>query len=687
MGVRVAVDIGGTFTDVALDQGDGRVHGAKVLTTHTAPEDGALAAVATVLAERGLSPGDVGLVLHGTTLATNALIQRTGALTALVTTEGFRDTLAIGYEDRYDQYDLAIEKTPPLVPRELRLTVPERVAVDGAVLVPLDEASVLALVPTLRAASVASVAVMFLHSYAFPAHEARVGRLLAEAMPEVAVSLSSEVSPETREYERATTTVVNAYVQPLMAGYLERLERGLAASGITAPLLLMTSGGGLTTVDAARRHPVRLIESGPAGGAILAAEVARACGEPAVLGFDMGGTTAKICLIDDGAPATGRVFEVDRRARFRKGSGLPIRIPVIEMIEIGAGGGSIARVDGLGSIAVGPQSAGSEPGPVAYGRGGTAPTVTDADLVLGRLDADDFAGGWLTLDAGAAREALQQLGAPVSLDITTTAVAVSEVVDETMANAARVHAAEHGADVAARTLVAFGGAAPVHAARLAGKLGIERIIVPAHAGVGSAVGFLAAPVAFEVVRSLPRRLDALDAAEVDALYAELDALARPIVTGAAFGAPLSVSRTATCRYVGQGHEVAVAVPEPLTADALRAAFEGVYATQFARTIGGAAVEALAWSLALSAPAPSLATTPPGACEGAGRRPRSLYLPQTDGIAEARVVDRATLGVGARVPGPALVVEAATTTVVTDGFCVEALANGHLLLTRDLDASP
>ncbi|MAU98257.1 MAG: methylhydantoinase [Fulvimarina sp.] len=684
---RLAIDIGGTFTDVALDTGAGTIGATKVLTTHKAPEEGVIDGVLRLLGSHGLGPADIGLVLHGTTLATNAIIERKGAKTALVATQGFRDVLEIGYEDRYDQYDLGIEKPRALVPRDLRFTVPERITFDGEVLKPLDEAAVEALVPAIAAAGVEGLAIAFIHAYARGDHEARARDILARALPDVSISISSEVSPEAREYERTVTTAVNAYVQPLMAGYLGRLEQRLQAEGFAAPVLLMTSGGGLTTLQTARRFPVRLVESGPAGGAILAAEVAKACGEARVLSFDMGGTTAKICLIDDGTPQTARVFEVDRQSRFAKGSGLPLRIPVIEMIEIGAGGGSIARLDALGRITVGPDSAGSEPGPVAYGRGGTEPTVTDADLTLGRLDPDGFAGGTMQLDAAAAKDAIDRaIGAPLKLEAETAAFGISEIVDENMANAARVHAVENGVDVASRTLVAFGGAAPLHAGRLAAKLGIDRVIIPANAGVGSAIGFLHAPIAFEVVRGLYVRLADLDPASIETLFAEMNAAARPIVSAAAGGSELTEARLAYLRYVGQGHEVPVALPTgPLDQEDLRGRFEAAYRALFGRIIPEAPVEALSWSLAVSTPArPAVArpgTAAPAAGAGEAGTLRRLFVPEAARFDKVPVHARSALGPATRLAGPLVITEAATTTVVPDGFDVTVHEEGHLVLTR------
>src|SRR3984893_9274978 len=494
--VRLGVDIGGTFTDVALEGGDRR-YTAKGLTTPRAPEDGVLAIVRSVIAEAGIAPGDVRLIIHGTTLATNALIERKGAKTALHTTEGFRDVVDTRHENRFEQYDLNIDLPPPLVPRRLRLPVRERIDAQGAVLVPLDDDSVAHAVDTLAAQQVEAVAVGLLHSFTNPEHERRVGAAIARRLPDVPVTLSSDVSPEMREYERFSTACANAYLQPLMGNYIGKLERELTRAGFRCPMLLMTSGGGITAAETAIRFPVRLVESGPAGGAIFAACIARQHGLDQVVSFDMGGTTAKICFIDKAQPQTARLFEVARIYRFAKGSGLPLRISGIAMGEIGAGGGSIASVDTLGRIAVGPDSAGSEPGPVCYARGGKEPTVTDADLVLGRIDPATFSGGKLPLDRASAAAALTRtLGERLQLSAELAALGISEMVDENMANAARVHAIESGKDARARTLIAFGGAAPLHAARVAPNLGSGPILIPANAGVGSAVGFLRAPVAY-----------------------------------------------------------------------------------------------------------------------------------------------------------------------------------------------
>ncbi len=684
--IRLASDIGGTFTDVVLAIGDARI-ATKVLTTPAAPEQAVMAGSEEVLAKAGLGFVEVDVVVHGTTLATNAVIERKGARTALIATDGFRDVIEIADESRYDQYDVFIEKTAPLVPRSLRFTVGERVDVTGKVWRPLDEAAVADVARQLAALKVEAVAVAFLHAYVNPAHEQRAREIIAAEAPQLRVTLSSEVCPEMREYERTSTAVANAYVQPLMAGYLERLKAEHARRGYARPIHLMTSGGSLASLETAARFPIRLVESGPAGGAILAAHLAAERGLSKVLSFDMGGTTAKICLIHDAAPHKARSFEVDRRSRFMKGSGLPVRIPVIEMVEIGAGGGSIARVDALKRIQVGPHSAASAPGPAAYGRGGTKPTVTDADLALGRIDAKRFAGGAITLDPALAERALlAEVGRPLGLDAAGAARGVSEIVDENMANAARVHAVERGADAAAHTMVAFGGAAPLHAARLAEKLGVSRIIVPADAGVGSAIGFLLAPAAYELVQSRFMRLDRFDAGAASAMLASMSAEALALARAAAGGGAVTHTRTAFMRYAGQGHEIAVPLPpralKAADAKALRAAFEAGYRKLFNRHIPGAVIEIMSWAVAAStktaAPARLKRPRPRPAPKASGSR--IITDPVSGKTMKAAVHDRAGLAPGMVIAGPAVIVEAGTSTLVTAGFDAEIDAGQALVLT-------
>jgi N-methylhydantoinase A len=685
---RLGVDIGGTFTDVALER-RGQRFSAKILTTPHAPERGVLAAIRAVLREAALTPAELALIIHGTTLATNAIIERKGAKTALVTTEGFRDTIEIRHENRFEQYDVNIDLPPPLVPRRLRCVVPERIDARGRVVVPLDEAAVTQLAERLAADGVDSVAIGFLHSYVNPSHEQRTRELLLERLSGVAMTLSSEVSPEMREYERLSTACANAYVQPMIGRYLVNLEALLHAEGFACPLFLMTSGGGLTTVETAIRFPVRLVESGPAGGAIFAVHIARQCALDKVLSYDMGGTTAKICLIDDLKPQTSRAFEVARVYRFKKGSGLPLRIPVIEMVEIGAGGGSIARVDHLKRITVGPDSAGADPGPACYGNGGALPSVTDADLLLGRIDPTGFSGGRMALDHDAAAGAMQrEVADKLDLALELAALGVSEIVDENMANAARVHAIESGKDARGRTLVAFGGAAPLHAARLADKLGLDRVLVPSNAGVGSAVGFLRAPISYEIVRSQLQRLDAFDAETANALLATMREEAEAIVRRGEPRAKLTETRSALMRYRGQGHEIAVPLAGKIyrkeDAGELTAAFEAAYRRLYSRIIPGIEVELLSWVVLMSGPAPVAEDAPPAlpaAIAATPVRHRPVLDPEIAEFVEVAIYERAALLPGATLHGPAVIVEDETSTVVGRNFDAQINAFGYIELAR------
>lgn len=684
---RLAVDIGGTFTDIVLEVGRDR-RTRKVLTTPARPEQAVLAGMHLILADASAHIRDIDVFIHGTTLATNAIIERRGAKTALIATEGFRDVLDIGTESRYDQYDLSIDKPKPLVPRSLRFTIPERIDAHGDVRLPLDEAAVRALAPKLRAQNVESVAFAFLHAYANPAHERRAASILHAEMPNVWVTLSSAVCPEIREYERTSTAVANAYVQPLIDGYLGRMAEALQVEQFRGAIYLVTSGGGVTSIETARRFPVRLLESGPAGGAIYASQVAAGLGENKVLSFDMGGTTAKICLIEKYQPETSRLFEVDRAARFLKGSGLPVRIPVIEMVEIGAGGGSIARIDALKRITVGPESASSEPGPACYGRGGERPTVTDADVALGKIDPDAFAGGTIKLNLELSRQALlRDIGEPLGLSAEPAAYAVHEIVCENMASAARVHAVERGADVGQYTLIAFGGAAPLHAARVAERIGVSRVIVPSNAGVGSAVGFLAAPIAYELVRSRHVRLDQFDTVAVSDLLDEIASEARALVESGAAGAPVRERRNAFMRYVGQGHEITVELPNRRLTEAdingLREAFEKDYAALFERPIPGAAIEVLSWSVLATTeprnPARVAEVTRKPAGEAAGSR--KFFDGRVGHVVEIPLYHRNQMLPGATITGPAVIAEDETSTFVSASFEAYIDGAGSIVMER------
>ena len=682
MSTRLAIDIGGTFTDVVLQRGTERFT-TKVLTTDVDPTDGALTGVGTVLDQSNTKPSSIELVVHGTTLATNALIQRCGAKTALLTTAGHRDVIEMAFENRFDQYDLNIDRAPPLVSRSLRIPIAERINAAGEVLTPLDLTTVDAALDVVERARIESVAIGFLHSYANSKHEELVAARLSERFQDVAVTLSSSVCPEIREYERFSTACANAYVLPMMARYLIQLEKRLIGLGIKCPMLMMTSGGGLTTFETAARFPIRLVESGAAGGAILASQIAAEVGLDEVISFDMGGTTAKICLIDAAKPQFSRAFEVDRRYRFKKGSGLPVRIPVIEMVEIGAGGGSIASVDNLNRVRVGPKSAGSEPGPACYGMGGQQATVTDADVVMGRMDEDRFASGQIHLDVDAAAVAVKKsVGDALDFDLHRAAFAISEVVDENMATAARGHASEWGKALVGRTLIAFGGAAPLHAARLALKLGIDRVLVPPAASVGSAIGFLIAPISYEVVRSRYMRLSAFDEKLIDAVMAEMREEATTVVSSAAQGRRVTEIARAYMRYIGQGYEISVEFDPNFTKNQLIEAFEGSYAELYGRIIPGLDVEVLSWTLNLTTAQEQAVPVDETLPRSSNDKDYPTRLIMDDGnLVPTQQVFRDQLPKHERLEGPMLIIEDQTTTVVPSRFAVHVNARDDLVMEK------
>ncbi len=672
---RLGVDIGGTFTDVVLEVGS-RQYSTKVLTTYAAPEDAIIEGLYRVCADAGLQPSAVGQIIHGTTLATNALIEKRGARTAFITTRGFRDVIEMRTESRFEQYDLDLVLPPPLLPRNQRYVLDERMDASGTVLVPLSRTGIERLADELLAANYESIAVGLLHAYVNDAHERLIAEVLAARMPGAMVSLSSEVSPQMREYERFNTTIANAYIKPLMKSYLGRLKSRLAAEGATCPVFMMHSGGGIMSLENAAEFPVRLVESGPAGGAIFAADIAARHNLNKVLSFDMGGTTAKICLIKNGAPKTARVFEVARTYRFKKGSGMPISIPVIDMVEIGAGGGSLAHVDALGQIRVGPESAGSEPGPACYGRDGKRPAVTDADLVLGKLDADNFAGGAIQLHMQSARAALKtELGAKLGMDETEAAWGLAEVVDENMANAARVHAVENGEDLSDYTMIAFGGAAPLHASRLCDKLGITRCLVPKGAGVGSAIGFLRAPFSFEENRSVFMRLTDFDANSARSLFQDMEKEATRFVRQCDESADIRADHKVYMRYAGQGWEIPVELSKQQVAapdaETYLELFRQAYENLFGRTVEGMDVEITVWSVnAYTEVKPAERVQAPEAfVEVSGQHSRDLFDPGLGRTVPASIVDRATLDTGDQIQGPCVVMEDETAIVVHDNRVV------------------
>jgi N-methylhydantoinase A len=667
--VRLGVDIGGTFTDVVLEK-DGAAFSTKVLTTYSAPENAIIDGMHQVCAKAGVTPSQIDQIIHGTTLATNALIERRGAKTALITTEGFRDVIEMRTESRFEQYDLNLNLPDPLLPRQTRFTVAGRVDANGQVLVDMDRAEVESVVDKIAEAGFESVAVGLIHSYLNPAHEELVRDVLAEKLPDVAVSISSEVSPQMREYERFNTVVANAYIKPLMASYLGRLEDRLKAEGVSCRIFLMHSGGGIISIQNAADFPVRLVESGPAGGAVFAAHIAARYGLDKVLSFDMGGTTAKICLIKNQTPKTSRVFEVARTYRFKKGSGMPISIPVIDMVEIGAGGGSLAQVDALQQIRVGPESAGSEPGPACYGRDGTRPAVTDADLVLGKLDPDNFAGGSIKLHPDASKSALAtHIGDTLDMDAVEAAFGVTEVVDENMANAARVHAVESGEDLSEYTMIAFGGAAPLHAGRLAEKLGIERLLVPPGAGVGSAIGFLRAPFSFEANRSVYMKLSDFDGDRIKSLLSDLKAEATGFVRTCDEVSPILSEFKVYMRYTGQGWEIPIELTEDQAMNPDAATFEARfiedYTKLFGRPVAGMDIEITVWSVNATTPPEQVARMDEtsGKASATSVSGRQLFDAASAKFLNADVVNRSDMSTGERAVGPVAVVEDETTIIV------------------------
>jgi N-methylhydantoinase A len=629
--------------------------------------------VRELLSAAAIPPGAVDHVVHGTTLLANALIERKGARTALLTTEGFRDVLEIAREHRYDMYDLFLELAQPLVPRHLRCEVRERVLEDGTVLTPLDLEGATPVIEALKARGVEAVAVSLLHSYRNPDHEVALGGLIRQVWPGVHLSLSSEVVPEIREYERASTTVANAYVKGLAQDYLRQMERHLCEDRIPDRLFIMQSSGGICGVDEACRVPIRLLESGPAAGALAAARFGRAMDRPHLLSFDMGGTTAKACLIEGGEPRIAPDFEVARVHRFKRGSGLPVKVSAIEMIEVGAGGGSIARVDRLGLLKVGPDSAGADPGPVCYDRGGTQPTVTDADVVLGYLDPDYFLGGRMRLNRDKAEAAIAlYVARPLGVSTMQAAWGIHQVVNETMASAARIHAVERGRDPRDFPLFAFGGAGPVHAGRVAEILRSPAVVSPVGAGITSTVGFLSAPLAFDFVRSHYGRLEATDWKRVTALFAEMEAEGRSRLHGAVPDRAIRFRRACDMRFRGQGHELRIPVPggdlNPRSAARMRAAFQTVYWRVYGQIPSGVPVEVLSWRLVASGPRPRFhlpcpSQRGPRPVQEALKGRRPAYFPEYGGYRPTPVYDRYALGPGCRIPGPAILEEREATLVV------------------------
>ena len=696
----IGIDIGGTFTDVVV-RGPERTLTRKVLTTHDDPARGVEAGIAGLLAEGRLDPRSVDRLVHATTLFTNTLIERKGARTGPITTRGFRDALEIGRERKYELYDLTIAKPPPLVPRDRRLEATERMGANGEVVAPLDERSLDEAMSGLAQSGVEAVAIGFLHAYANPEHERRARARLAERFPGVAFAISSEVAPEIREFERLSTTVANACLMPLADRYVAQLAERIAAHGIGCRLLLMLSSGGLTDVDEARRFPVRMLESGPAAGAIAAAWFGKRAGHEDLLAFDMGGTTAKLCLVDAGEPLVTHLFEACRERRFIPGSGLPLKISALDLIEIGAGGGSIAFVDDLGLLKVGPESAGSEPGPACYGLGGRRPTVTDAVLMLGYLDPAFFAGGAMPLRMDAACTALDSLAAPSGLSGAEIAWGIFEVVTENMVSAARVHVAGRGRDPRRYALLATGGAGPVHAWQVAARLGIERVVCPPSAGVASALGLLLAPARADRAATVAEPLAALDWTRFEATFRRLEEECRSVLAHAGC-APDSarIVRSADLRFRGQDFELVVELPEgpyaPVSEAGIAEAFRAAYERTFSRAPPGIEIEVVNVRVAARAggAGAGAAEGEAGAAVRAVREAREVrkgtrpaYFPEHGRPTRTPVFDRYALRPGDRFPGPAIVEERESTVVVGPGGYFEIDTWGNLVMTRSTAPAP
>ena len=684
---RIAFDIGGTFTDlVLLDDETGTVELHKVLTTPSQPAHGSLTGIRELLERMGMTAHQLSLAVHGTTLVTNAVIERKGAKVGLVTTRGFRDAIEIGREQRYDIDDLFITFPEPLVPRVRRLEISERSSRDGDALRPVNPAELATIADTFEAQGVESIAVVLLHSYANASHEQAVERYFAERLPHVPVSVSSDVVPEIREFERAVTTVANAYVMPLVARYLDTLETALAGDGYLRPLLLMQSNGGTTSTAAATRKPITLLESGPAGGATFAADLGRRIGTPDLIAFDMGGTTAKVCLIRDYRPDIASQLEAGRVHRFKQGSGIPIRAPVIDMIEIGAGGGSIARRNSLGLLEVGPDSAGADPGPACYGRGGELPTVTDANLMLGYLDPGYFLGGRLVLDRAAAQAAIAPLAANLGLSELATAMGIHALISENMAAAARIHIVEKGVDPRDFALVAFGGAAPAHATEVARLLGSSEVIIPRAAGAASALGFLVAPLTFDLTHSFPGALSRMSLDALSELLTKMESEGRALLLEAGHLDQADVEVVVEMRILGQVHQIQVRAPagpvDEAWREGLRTAFFEVYRRTFEHLPPFEDLEVINWRTRVSARQPAVdfgEVVTAGGPLLKGERP--VCYRSAEGYVQTPVYDRYALPDGFSAQGPAIIEEREATTVVgpRDSFRVDALGNVRITI--------
>jgi len=676
----MGIDIGGTFTDVVmLDEHTGDVYNGKLLSTPKDLSDGVTAIFKRMLKETRIDPQQIVAAIHGTTVATNAIIERKGAKTALLTTKGFRDVLEIGRELRYSLYDLYLKMPEPLVPRYLRVEISERLDKDGRVLIEINPDEICRVLSDLNREDIRALAVCFLHSYTDDRHEKKAAEIIRSNYPNLSVSISSEVACEIREFERTSTTVANAYLQPLMEGYLDKLETGLGEIGYMGRLFTMMSNGGISTSDTAKRFPVRMIESGPAAGALAAAYFGMRIKEDNLLSFDMGGTTAKMCVIHEGKPTFSKEVEAARIHRFAKGSGFPLKIPSIELIEIGTGGGSIASMDSMGLLKVGPESAGADPGPACYTQGGQNPTITDADVVLGFLDPDYFLGGEMRLDKAAAVKAMEPMADRLKIDPIEVAAGIVEVANENMAIATRIHIAELGMDPRKFSMIAFGGAGPVHAVQVARKIGLKRVIVPQGAGTLSAMGILVAPPAIDYTHAYVSRLDEIDWGRLNAIYAEMEQRGAVVLKDAGVKPEeMRFERKADMRYVGQGYEISVPIPggtlRAETAKRIEDAFWKEYQRLYGRYLDNVTLEGVAWRVWAQGPLPTIElkvgeTLRNGSEETPLKGRRNVYFPEKKTFFNTNVYDRYRLDPGERFSGPAIVEERESTMVTgPDSSC-------------------
>lgn len=677
---KLGVDIGGTFTDIViLDESSGEVYNGKLLSTPQDLSKGVIAIFERMLGETKIGPEQILAAIHGTTVATNAMIERKGAKTALLTTNGFRDVVEIGRELRYDLYDLYAKMPEPLVPRYLRREINERLDKNGNILIDMGPDDVLSAISDFEKEDIQALAICFLHSYSNPQHELKASDIVKEHYPKLSISISSEVACEIREFERTSTTVANAYLQPLMEGYLDKLEAGLQNKGYTGRLFIMMSNGGISAVDTAQRFPVRMIESGPAAGALAASFYGNLIREKNLLSLDMGGTTAKMCVIHQGKPILSKEFEAARVHRFKRGSGLPLKIPSIELIEIGAGGGSIASMDSMGLLKVGPESSGADPGPACYAQGGKDPTVTDADLVLGFLDPEYFLGGEMKLDKGASLDAMGPISSSLKVDPVELSAGIFEVVNENMATATRIHIAELGMDPRKFSMIAFGGAGPVHAYQVARKIGLKRVIAPLGAGTLSALGILVAPPALDFTHAYVSRLGEIDWKKLNAIYKDLERRGAEVLSGAGVKPEeMHFERTADMRYVGQGYEISVPIPggtlSARNAEGIEDAFWWEYKRLYGRYVKNVAVEGVTWRLWAHGPIPRIGLkgvrhTERGSRKGSLKGTRKAYFPEPKEFIDTSVYDRYAMRPGEKLRGPAIIEERESTVVVSpDSSC-------------------